>query len=90
MLEQEVQVTDALGLHARASARLVRLASRFTSNVTLSRDDTGVQADAKCILSILHVAAPYGTSLRLIIDGKDEGEAMREIVELFERGLAEN
>ncbi|HVF47263.1 MAG TPA: HPr family phosphocarrier protein [Pyrinomonadaceae bacterium] len=89
MLERHLRITNPLGLHARAAAQLVRQAARFRSQIMLIRDDTGVSANAKSILSVLHVAAAYGVSLRLTVDGIDEGEAMNAIERLFVEGFGE-
>ena len=89
MLETEVSVTNALGLHARAAARLVKLASSFSSTVSLRRDDSGVEADAKSILSLLYIAASQGVKLKLTADGDDEREALEQIAAMFAAGFGE-
>lgn len=89
MLEREVRVVNPLGLHARAAAQLVRAANEFTSAITLVRDDTGVSADAKSILSVLYVAAGKGASIKVIVQGEDESTAMERIAALFESGFGE-
>jgi len=89
MLETEVSVTNALGLHARAAARLVKLASSFSSTVSLRRDDSGVEADAKSILSLLYIAAAQGVKLKLTADGDDEREALEQIAAMFAAGFGE-
>lgn len=83
MLERRVVVKNALGLHARAAAQLVRMASKFRCQVTLTRVDNGVSANAKSILSVLHIAAAFGVELRICADGVDEKEAVDQIVKLF-------
>ncbi len=62
MAERRLQVTSRLGLHARAAANLVRVASQFKSSLTLQRLDGNAEADAKSILSILTLAASRGTA----------------------------
>lgn len=89
MAECKLQVTSRLGLHARAAANLVRVASRFNSRLTLQRADSNVEADAKSILSILTLAAGHGTELNVIATGVDEREALSAIVGLFERSFDE-
>ena len=83
MLEQQVSITNALGLHARAAAKLVRLAKTFRSSVALTRSDTNVSADGKDILSVLQLAAGFGVDLTIITDGSDEQNAMKQITKLF-------
>lgn len=83
MVEHQLTVTSRLGLHARAAAKLVRVASAFQSSVKLQRRDGSINADAKSILSVLMLAATRGTELRLIADGVDEKEALEAVVALF-------
>lgn len=89
MAERRVQVTSRLGLHARAAANLVRVASQFRSSLTLKRLDGNAEADAKSILSILTLAASRGTELRVVADGVDEQEALDAVVGLFSRDFDE-
>ena len=90
MAERTIEVTSRLGLHARAAANLVRVASRFKSKLTLQRPEGGLEADAKSILSILTLAASYGTRLKLVATGDDEQDALEAIVGLFSRAFDEN
>lgn len=90
MAERTLEVTSRLGLHARAAANLVRVASKFKSKLTLQRPEGGLEADAKSILSILTLAASYGTALKLVATGDDEQEALKAIVDLFARAFDEN
>jgi phosphotransferase system enzyme I (PtsI) len=87
--ERRLQVTSRLGLHARAAANLVRVASKFKSSLTLQRLDGSAEADAKSILSILTLAASRGTALRIVATGADEQEALDAIVGLFSRDFDE-
>jgi len=87
--ERQIRVTGRLGLHARAAANLVRVASQFQSTITLQRLDTSVEADAKSILSILMLAASRGTQLRAIAVGVDEDVALDAVVDLFARNFDE-
>jgi phosphocarrier protein HPr len=90
MQERTVTISNRLGLHARAAARLVRRASQFTSTVQLIRQDTGESADGKSILSVLLLAASRGTSLIIKTDGDDEERAMNALVELVEQKFGED
>jgi phosphocarrier protein len=78
---QEVPVTNALGLHARPSAKIVDVASRFRCTVSLVAK--GRRASARSILAIMLLSASAGTLVQLETDGPDEASAMREIVSLF-------
>jgi phosphotransferase system HPr (HPr) family protein len=89
MLEAKVKLINQLGLHARAAAQLVRLASSFQSSIQLMRTDNRVMAEAKSILSVLTLAAAKGTELELKVDGEDEQEAFRAITEIFANGFGE-
>ena len=81
MIESEVEIINRLGLHARAAAKLVHLASGYRSNVTLSMN--GEVVDAKSILGILLLAAAQGSKLLLCCEGEDEKEAMEAITALI-------
>lgn len=90
MVERTFTVKAQLGLHARASARLVRLAMSFQSQLSLERLDGSATADAKSILSVLMLAASQGTELRLIADGVDEHQAMTALDDLFGNSFGES
>ena len=89
MIRQSVLVVNKLGLHARAAAKLVRLASRFSSDVYISREDANQKIDSKSILGILMLAASKGTRLVFSIQGDDEAEAGDAIRRLFENKFGE-
>jgi phosphotransferase system HPr (HPr) family protein len=89
MLEARVRIVNRLGLHARAAAQLVKVASAFRSDIQLQKDDDSISADSKSILGILALAASQGTSLKLEIEGDDEKDAMKAIIELFTNGFGE-
>ncbi|MGH9883297.1 MAG: HPr family phosphocarrier protein [Pyrinomonadaceae bacterium] len=90
MIERTFVVKARLGLHARAAAKLVRVASRFKSRLVLERLDGSASADAKSILSLLMLAASQGTELRAIANGQDEDEAIAAIDDLFCVGFGES
>jgi phosphocarrier protein len=89
MIRLSVEVENRLGLHARAAAKLVRAASRFSSNIHVSRVDAEQRIDSKSILGVLMLAASQGTSLDFSIEGRDEREAAVAIRELFESKFGE-
>ncbi|HEY6233286.1 MAG TPA: HPr family phosphocarrier protein [Pyrinomonadaceae bacterium] len=89
MIERLLITKGRLGLHARAAAKLVRVANGFQSQVLLRRADGSVTADAKSILSVLMLAANQGTELRATVDGADEEVAMNAIEEFFAAGFGE-
>ena len=88
MIKKKVFVKNKLGLHARASNKLVELTTKFSSNIFIEYNDKKV--DAKSIMSILLLAASKGSELNLIIDGDDEKEASYLIEQLFNNYFEEN
>ena len=82
---REIPVTNPNGLHARACARIVELASRFRCNVSLVV--AGRRASARSIVAVMMLAAAVGTTVRLEIEGPDEQAAMSALVYLFSAGL---
>ena len=87
MLEQEVIVSNKLGLHARASAKLVQLASSFKADSFLLC--RGREINAKSIMGLMLLAAGKGTPVLIRVQGSDETEAMAAIVDMFERKFDE-
>ncbi len=76
-----MKVTNKLGLHARASAKLTQLASRFQSAVWIERN--GRRVNAKSIMGVMMLAAGLGSTVELETDGSDEQAAIDEIEALF-------
>lgn len=89
MVETTVTVRNQLGLHARAAARLVKTAGRFSSRILMMNLARTEEANAKSILSVLAMAAGIGTELILQVEGKDEKEALDAIRCLFEQKFGE-
>ncbi|MCU1289007.1 MAG: phosphocarrier protein HPr [Acidobacteria bacterium] len=89
MLEARVKIINQLGLHARAAAQLVRMASKYKSRISLVREDNAVFSDAKSILSVLTLAASKGTEIKLEVAGDDEQAALQAISDLFANGFGE-
>lgn len=87
MLQKEYIIINKLGLHARASALLVKTANRFNSEVKLARE--GIEVNGKSIMGIMMLAAPKGTTVRLTIEGADEAEAMQSIGDVISNGFGE-
>jgi phosphocarrier protein HPr len=82
---RDVTVVNALGLHARAAARFVRLASQFASQVRVTRGARTM--DGKSILGLLLLAAARGSVLTITAEGPDEAEALAALAALAERGF---
>ena len=83
MLERELLVANKLGLHARATAKLVQLLSGYRSNATLAAK--GREVNAKSIMGVMLLAAGQGTPVMLRVEGEDEADAAAAVVDLFER-----
>ncbi len=81
MIDTSVAVINKLGLHARASGKLIEVTSKFRAVIHIGKDDHLV--DAKNIMSLLMLGAGKGTTLRLRIEGADEQQACDEILALF-------
>ncbi len=89
MIRATLQVTNQLGLHARAASQLVRLAAKFNSRIVLSREGSDQVTDARSILQILMMAASQGTRLELLVEGEDEFQAVEAVRRLFEEKFGE-
>jgi phosphocarrier protein NPr/phosphocarrier protein len=76
------------GLHARPAHAVASLASRFESKIEIIRDSESV--DATSILSILMLGAPKGVQLTIRATGRDAGEAIDALSDLFARGFSDN
>ena len=87
MLSQEITIVNRLGLHARAAAQLVRMATEYPCDIRLEKD--GQVSDAKSVMEVLMLGAPVGTSIKVSTDGEKEEEALRAIVSLFEASFHE-
>ncbi|MDH4233578.1 MAG: HPr family phosphocarrier protein [Gallionella sp.] len=87
MLHQEALITNKLGLHARASAKLTQLASGFKCEVMLSRGDRRV--NAKSIMGVMMLAAAKGTVIGIETCGEDEADAMQALTNLINNFFGE-
>jgi phosphocarrier protein len=87
VIVQEVTIKNKAGLHTRPAAAVVKLASRFKSEFYIEMQ--GVAVNAKSIIGVMSLAAPKGTKLKLKLDGPDEVDAARQLVEFFEQGFGE-
>jgi phosphocarrier protein HPr len=87
MLEQDIVISNRLGLHARASAKLVQLVQGFKSTVWLI--SKGREVNAQSIMGVMMLAAGLGTPLTVRAEGADEGDAMSAVVALFDRKFDE-
>lgn len=88
MLEQEIEITNKLGLHARAAAKLVKVAGGFISSIELEKESQRV--NAKSIMSVMMLAASRGNLVKLYVEGDDQNAAMDAVVELIEDKFGED
>lgn len=87
MLVQDFTIVNKLGLHARASALLVKTASRFSSEIKIARE--GVEVNGKSIMGIMMLAAAKGTAISVKVEGSDEAEAMAALADIITNGFGE-
>ncbi len=88
MIEREMTVANRLGLHARATAKLVQLLSGYRCEATLSA--RGRQVNAKSIMGVMLLAAGHGSTVVLRVEGEDEAAAADAVAALFERRFDED
>lgn len=88
MIQRELTISNRLGLHARATAKLVQLLSAFRSQATL--EVRGREVNAKSIMGVMLLAAGPGAVITLRVDGEDELQAAEAVTALFERKFDED
>lgn len=86
-LIKEMRIENDLGLHARAAAKIVDLSKQYKSRLFLNKD--GMEVDGSSILSILTLACPKGTYIKVRIVGEDSEELLQKLSELFEQRFGE-
>lgn len=87
MAHRELTIVNKLGLHARAAAKLVTLASKFESEITIKRGDQSV--NAKSIMGVMMLAAAKGVVIEVCAEGKDADAALAQITELVRSRFGE-
>ena len=87
MVEREITVSNRLGLHARAAAKLVQLSGRYLARITLIC--RGREVNAQSILGVMMLAAGKGIVVIVRADGADEEDAIGAIADLFQRRFDE-
>ncbi|MBU4611196.1 HPr family phosphocarrier protein [Achromobacter sp. GG226] len=83
----DIVVSNKLGLHARASAKLTQLASRFESDIFIAR--AGKRVNAKSIMGVMMLAAGKGTTVTVDATGRDAAQALENIQALFQDRFGE-
>jgi phosphocarrier protein len=81
VLQQDIEIVNKLGLHARASAKLTQLAGQFQSEIWITRNDRRV--NAKSIMGVMMLAANKGSTVKIEINGPDEAEALQALATLI-------
>jgi phosphocarrier protein len=87
MMKRSITISNKLGLHARASAKLTQTASRFTSAVWIAR--AGRRVNAKSIMGVMMLAAGLGSTVEVETDGPDEEAALAAVETLFAEKFGE-
>ncbi len=88
MQAREITITNRLGLHARAAAKLVNVASGYGAEVMLEKN--GQRVNGKSIMGVMMLAASQGSVLQLVVDGEAEEEAMQALVDLIDNKFGED
>ena len=87
MITKTIEIINKLGLHARASSKLVMLAGKFTSDITITKDSKS--ANCKSLMSVMMLAANRGSSIVLSANGNDEAVAIKELEALINSKFGE-
>lgn len=80
-------VNNKLGIHARPAAQFVKIASRFTCEIRVEKDEEEI--DGKSIMGLMMLAAGHGSQLKVTAEGSDEEEALVALEELVNRNFEE-
>ena len=88
MITQDVRVVNQLGMHARAAAKFVHLATKYQARVRVARDSR--EMDGKSIMGILLLAAARGSTITISAEGVDEQDALAALVALVASGFGED
>ncbi|NOY88340.1 MAG: HPr family phosphocarrier protein [FCB group bacterium] len=87
MITKKLKIINKLGLHARPSAMLVTVASKYSADVFFTKD--GLRVNGKSIMGVMMLAAEQGSEITVEVNGADEEEAIKEITQVFESGFGE-
>ena len=87
MVNKELEIINKLGLHARAAAKLVKLASSFEASIDIQKNTQRV--NSKSIMGVMMLAASCGSQVTIFVEGKDEQEALDAVTNLIDRRFDE-
>src|SRR3954462_7534691 len=85
MPERTVKIVNKLGIHARPAAEIVKVASKYSSNITIVRDD--LEVNGKSIMGVMMLAAECGSTIDLKADGADADQALAALDALIADGF---
>ena len=88
MIKQNIEIINKLGLHARASSKFTQIASRFKSEIWVSRN--GRRVNGKSIMGLMMLAAGKGATIELEVSGEDEQDANVALIELINNRFDED
>lgn len=88
MQQQEIEIINKLGLHARASGKLTQTASAYKSEVWIAKN--GRRVNAKSIMGVMMLAAGKGSKVTLDVEGPDEAEALQALIQLINQRFGES
>ncbi|MBQ3218357.1 MAG: HPr family phosphocarrier protein [Akkermansia sp.] len=88
MITKKLTIQNKLGIHARPAAQFVRVASRFSADVTVEKDEESV--DGKSIMGLMMLAVGWGAEITVTADGADEAAAMDALEELINNKFGED
>ncbi|SNS17032.1 phosphocarrier protein [Noviherbaspirillum humi] len=88
MVQQEIEIINKLGLHARASAKFTQLAAKYKSEIWMTRNKRRV--NAKSIMGVMMLAAGKGATVLLEVEGPDEAECFAALKELIANRFGED
>jgi len=87
MIEKEVTIVNKAGMHTRPASAIVKIAAKYKSEFSLSKD--GFEVNGKSIIGVMTLAAEQGSKLLLRFSGNDEEKLANEMIDFFERGFDE-
>ncbi len=87
MIVKDISIKNQVGLHARPATFFIQKANEFKSSIWVEKDERKV--NAKSLLGVLSLGIEGGTTIKIIVDGSDEKEAVEALTELVESGFTD-
>lgn len=82
IVERSVQIKNKMGIHARPAAMLVQMAGKYSSEISIIKDD--IKVDGKSIMGVMMLAAEYGSTITIQAEGEDAEEVVEKLVNIVE------